>query len=273
MKRIVWFMFFLLFIAGMPLVGMAADVNININVPPPPPPPAQEEAALAEAPPEAPPPLEFAAPPDVVVVPSGAASVYLVPNMVGVYFYGGYWYRFHRGYWFRASVYNGPWGFVAATVVPQPVVVIPPDYILGIPSGYHRIHYHEFYNHWRGWDRDRHWHNQPWYREHSLHHWGGREFVRPVHYGDRGPHDKGGKIGGDRKTIGSDRRPRTGGPGGGGPAGAGPKVGAGGHGPGGSTGTKVGAGAHGPGGPGGTGAGPGAGAHGSGKPSEPGAKP
>ena len=166
MKGIVWVIFSLLLVAGMPLVGMSADVNVNINVPPPPPPPA---------PPEAPPPLEFAAPPDVVVVPSGTASVYLVPNTVGLYFYGGYWYRSYRGSWFRASVYNGPWGSVAATLVPRPVFVIPPDYVLGMPPGYHHIHYHEFHSHWRAWDRQHYWHNQPWYRDHSQHHWGDRE--------------------------------------------------------------------------------------------------
>ena len=274
MKGIVWVIFSLLLVAGMPLVGMSADVNVNINVPPPPPPPA---------PPEAPPPLEFAAPPDVVVVPSGTASVYLVPNTVGLYFYGGYWYRSYRGSWFRASVYNGPWGSVAATLVPRPVFVIPPDYVLGMPPGYHHIHYHEFHSHWRAWDRQHYWHNQPWYRDHSQHHWGDREFVRPVRHdeirrADRGPHDKGGKVVSDRKTIGgphdknskvnadrkavgADRGHVAGSPGGAGPAGGSPKAGTGGHGPGSGGGSKVGTG------------GPGNGGHGGGGPAGAGAKP
>ena len=48
----------------------------------------------------APPPLQFAAPPDVYVVPSGTSYVYMVPNYDGVYFYGGNWYRFYDDYWF-----------------------------------------------------------------------------------------------------------------------------------------------------------------------------
>ncbi len=165
MKRIGLFMVSLFFVAGMALVA-AAEVNISIGVPPPP-------------------PLPFAAPPDVVVVPSEASDVYLVPNTAGLYFHGGYWYRFHEGRWFRSDIYNGPWAYVEQPRVPRAVVVIPPDYILGVPPGYHRIHYGDFHGHWRDWSRDRHWHRYDWYRDHGRHHWGGREFHRaPVaHHG------------------------------------------------------------------------------------------
>ena len=128
MKRIVLLMFSLFLVAGIPFVGAVAEVNINISVPPPPPPP---------------PPLEFPGPPDVVVVPSGPNDVYLVPDMAGLYFYGGYWYRFNEGYWFRASLYSGPWITIRQSLVPRAVVVIPPDYVLSMPPGYHRIHYGE----------------------------------------------------------------------------------------------------------------------------------
>jgi hypothetical protein len=127
-----------------------------------------------------------------VVVPSGTAYVYLVPNTVGLYFYGGHWYRFHAGYWFRAPIYSGPWVTITQAVVPRPVWVIPPDYVLGMPPHYHRIHYNDFHHHWRDWGRTRHWHNQAWYKDHSRNHWGGREFHKPeVHPDKRGPHDKG----------------------------------------------------------------------------------
>ena len=44
----------LFLVFGVPFVGTAADMNININVPPPPPPPAQEESPPpAEQAPEA----------------------------------------------------------------------------------------------------------------------------------------------------------------------------------------------------------------------------
>jgi len=166
MKQIVLLMVSLFFALGMPLVG-AAQVNINISVPPPP-------------------PLAFAAPPDVVVVPSGTSDVYLVPDTVGLYFYGGYWYRFYGDHWFRASLYSGPWIIIAESLIPPAVVVIPPDYILGLPPGYHRVHYGDFHSHWRDWGRNHYWNRQGWYRDHSQHHWGGRDFHRPplAHRGD-----------------------------------------------------------------------------------------
>jgi hypothetical protein len=186
MKQIVLLMVSLFFVVGMALVG-EAQVNINISVPPPP-------------------PLEFAAPPDVVVVPSGARDVYLVPNTVGLYFYGGYWYRFYRDHWFRASLYNRPWVIIRESLVPRVVVAIPPDYILGLPPGYHRIHYREFHSHWRDWGRNHHWNNHAWYRDHSKHHWRGREFHRPplahrggdVHRKTYAPHKQGGQPHGER---------------------------------------------------------------------------
>ena len=55
----------------------------------------------------APPPLQFAAPPDVYVVPSGSSYVYMVPDYDGIYFYGGNWYRYYNDDWFRSSRYNG----------------------------------------------------------------------------------------------------------------------------------------------------------------------
>ena len=145
---------------GLPIVGTAANVSININVPPPP-------------------PLVFPRPPDVVVVPSGASDVYMVPDTVGLYFHGGYWYRFHGNHWFRGSHYGGPWRPIEVSLVPRGVAVIPPDYILGMPPGYHRIHYGEFHSHWRDWDRNHYWRSHDWYRDHSRHPWGGRDFHRP----------------------------------------------------------------------------------------------
>ena len=177
MKQVVLLMMSLIFIVSMPLVG-AAEVNVNINVPPPPPPPAPpvqegppppgpyqqypEPGEQAEAPP--PPPLQFAAPPEIVVVPSGQTYVYMIPNMFGVYFFGGFWYRYYNGYWFRAVVYDAPWVPIAVTVIPRFIIGVPPEYPYFLPPRYHRIHYHEFYGHWRDWDRGRHWHNYDWYR-------------------------------------------------------------------------------------------------------------
>ena len=112
----------------------------------------------------APPPLQFAAPPDVYVVPSGTSYVYMVPNYDGVYFYGGNWYRFYNGYWFRSSNYNGYWDYIEPSMVPQVIFVLPPEYIHYVPSGYYRIHYNDFYSNWRTWDQRRHWDRYDWYK-------------------------------------------------------------------------------------------------------------
>ena len=113
---------------------------------------------------DAPPPLQFAAPPDVYVVPSGTSYVYMVPNYEGVYFYGGNWYRFYNGYWFRSSNYNGYWDYIEQSMVPQAIMVVPPEYIHYVPSGYYRIHYNDFYSNWRTWDQGRHWDSYDWYQ-------------------------------------------------------------------------------------------------------------
>ena len=111
----------------------------------------------------APPPLQFAAPPDLYVVPSGTSYVYMVPNYDGVYFYGGNWYRFYDGYWFLSSNYNGYWDYIEPSMVPQVIFVVPPEYIHYVPYGYYRIQYNDFYSNWRTWDHKRHWDHYDWY--------------------------------------------------------------------------------------------------------------
>ena len=157
MQYIVYLMVSLFFVASIPFVSTAADVNINIGVPLQPAPPPG-------VPPEAPPYEEFAEPPDVVAVPSGTTTVYMVPNTVGLYFYDGYWWRFNEGYWYRSTIYSGPWVYVDPVIVPRVVVDVPPEYVYVLPPRYHRIHYHDFHSHWREWDRSRHWHRYDWYR-------------------------------------------------------------------------------------------------------------
>jgi hypothetical protein len=188
MKRSKLFLVSLFFVLSMPFVCAIAEVNININVPPLP-------------------PLAFPEPPDVVVVPSESSDVYLVPGTAGLYFFGGRWYRFHNGYWFNAPIYSGPWVVVEEALIPPAVVVIPPDYVLAMPPGYHRIHYGEFHSHWRDWDHRHYWNRHSWYREQTHHHWGGKEFYRPTktHQGDihRDIHhtratDRRGKVTGDK---------------------------------------------------------------------------
>lgn len=147
MKQIVLLMVSLFFVLSIPLVGEAGDVNVSIGVDLP--------------------PLVFAGPPDVVVVPSETSYVYMVPDMVGLYFYGGYWYRFHGGRWFRATIYSGPWAYIVTSRVPRVIVNVPPDYFRHMPPGYHRIPYRDLHRSWRMWDNKRHWHRYDWYK-HEL---------------------------------------------------------------------------------------------------------
>ena len=123
----------------------SAEVNINIDI-------------------AIPPPFQFAEPPDVYVVPSGSSYVYMVPDYDGVYFYGGSWYRYYNDRWFRSSHYNGRWDYIETSNVPQVIVVVPPEYIHYVPSGYHRIHYNDFHSNWQSWDQRRHWDSYDWYQ-------------------------------------------------------------------------------------------------------------
>jgi hypothetical protein len=144
MKHIVFLTVTLFFILSTPLVSAASDLNISIGI--------------------VPPPFVYEEPPDVVVVPSGPSYVYMVPDTVGLYFYNGYWYRFHKRHWYRSTIYNGAWTYINTSIVPGVILDVPPDYILRLPSGYHRIHYRDLHKNWRKWGRSRHWHRYDWYK-------------------------------------------------------------------------------------------------------------
>jgi hypothetical protein len=168
---------FLLVTALTPLSGLAAQVNINVGIPVPPvpvpvvpvpvapvpvaPQPAPQGEAYSA---EAPPPLDFAQPPDMAVVPSGQASVYVVPNTFGVYFFNNSWFRFYNGFWFQAAAYNELWTPIAVGVVPEVILGVPPEYPMVLPPDYYRIRYGEFRQHWREWDRGHYWQRQEWFR-------------------------------------------------------------------------------------------------------------
>ncbi|MBA4371738.1 MAG: hypothetical protein C0402_02625 [Thermodesulfovibrio sp.] len=142
-----------------------------------------------------PPPVAFDAPPDVVVVPSGSTYVYMIPDTPGFYFYGGYWYRYHRGYWFRSSAYNGRWRYIESSRVPRYILDVPPEYVYHIPRGYHRVRYNDLHRNWRAWDNRHHWNRYDWFK-HEL-----RDDIRRERYdrirGDR-DRDRGRDHGRDR---------------------------------------------------------------------------
>jgi hypothetical protein len=175
MKHAVSLMVSLFFVLGMLAINASADVNINIGI--------------------SAPPVVFAAPPDVVVVPSDSSYVYMTADTPGIYFYDDYWYRFYGGHWFRATIYNGPWVYIATSLVPVVVVDIPPYYVHYLPRGYHRIHYRDLHSHWQEWHRDRYWNRYDWYRkevrEHERRHREG--YKQPRGQGYKPPHSEGYK--------------------------------------------------------------------------------
>lgn len=113
---------------------------------------------------DVPPPLVFAEPPNVVVIPSGNSYIYMVPDVTGIYFYQGLWYRFHHNRWFRSTIYNGDWVLMDTSNIPLAIVRIPPEYPLYIPVGYQRINYNDLHREWRLWDNNRHWDSFEWYK-------------------------------------------------------------------------------------------------------------
>jgi hypothetical protein len=166
MKRIIALPFFCLLVLAVSAgcvarVGYVAPQPVYVAQQPVYVAPAAEPVAVVESPGmgqigEVPPPIDIAEP-ELVVVPSGNEYVYMVPNVAGVYFYGGGWYRYYGGSWFSASVWGGPW--VGIGVAPGVVVGIDPFYPFYLPAGYFRIGWGDFHSHWRSWGHDHHWHN------------------------------------------------------------------------------------------------------------------
>ena len=101
------------------------------------------------------PPLLIPVPPPVVLIPGTYA--YFAPDVEAeLVFYGGYWYRPYDGRWYRASHYNGPWGFVSTKKVPGVLIKLPPGY-QSVPPGHERIPYGQLKKNWRTWEGNKHW--------------------------------------------------------------------------------------------------------------------
>jgi hypothetical protein len=101
------------------------------------------------------PPLLIPAPPPVVLIPGTYA--YFAPDVdAELIFYGGFWYRPYRGGWYRASHYNGPWGFVNTKKVPGVLINLPPGYRSG-PHGGQPIPHGQLKKNWKTWEQHKHW--------------------------------------------------------------------------------------------------------------------
>ena len=101
------------------------------------------------------PPLLIPVPPPVVLIPGTYA--YFAPDVdAELIFYGGFWYRPHGGGWYRASHYNGPWGYIVTNKVPGVLIKLSPGYRT-LPPGHQRIPYGQFKKNWKTWERNKHW--------------------------------------------------------------------------------------------------------------------
>jgi hypothetical protein len=150
MKKIIFLAVSVLSILYTPLASAGVDVNISIGIPAP---------------------LVFTGSPDVVVIPSGPAYVYMVPGRTGLYFYNNFWYRFYGGRWFWAHTYDGRWRYIETHLVPRYIINVPPDYYRHLPPRYHRIHYSDLHRDSYRWGKSRYWDRYDWYqrayREHE----------------------------------------------------------------------------------------------------------
>ena len=117
--------------------------------------------------------IGLAAPFPAVIVPQPVAALPHSPRHVAVpktdsyyypldsdsLYYDGYWYRPRGRAWYRATSYDGPWGYIATHRMPRAVIIL--------PAGDHwrwqdrRHDYDDRHDHRHG----RHW-GRPRYHDH-----------------------------------------------------------------------------------------------------------
>jgi len=100
----------------------------------------------------------ISAPPAVVLIPG--TPVYYAPDVgIDIFFYSGHWYRPYEGGWYRATYYNGPWGYLPPARVPAVFTHLPPPGYHNIPPGHQRIPYGQLKKNWKEWDKEQrnHW--------------------------------------------------------------------------------------------------------------------
>jgi len=146
MKKVLFGAMLLALVMIVPLPTMAqVGVSVNIGLPPP---------------------IEFAAPPDVIVLPD-APSVYVVPGVdVDLFFWNGWWWRPWQGGWYRSRYYNRGWGYY--NTVPSFYYDVDPGWRgyyrdrnwYGHPWHYEPIHHQQLHQNWQRWHNDRHWERQ-----------------------------------------------------------------------------------------------------------------
>ncbi len=112
-----------------------------------------------------PPLIEFAAPPELIVLPG--TYVYVAPDVdQDIYFYGGWWWRPWEGHWYRSRHYDSGWTTYRSV----------PRFYRGIPSGwrddyrghqwqgrqwdYQRLPHQQVHRNWKSWEKNKHWQKQ-----------------------------------------------------------------------------------------------------------------
>jgi len=137
----------LLVLAIVVPIPTIAQININVEIP-------------------LPPPIEFAAPPEVIVMPE-TDGVYVAPDIdVDLFFWNSFWWRLWEGRWYRSTYYDRDWAYY--NNVPRFYFNVDPHWRgyynnhnwYGHHWNYERIPYQRFQQNWRNWQTKKSWGGQ-----------------------------------------------------------------------------------------------------------------
>ena len=146
MKKLLFGTILLMLAIVVPIPTMA-QININVEIP-------------------LPPPIEFAAPPEVIVMPE-TDGVYVAPDIdVDLFFWNGFWWRLWEGRWYRSAYYDRDWAYY--NNVPSFYFNVDPHWRgyyqnhnwYGHQWNYERIPYQRFQQNWRNWQTKKSWGGQ-----------------------------------------------------------------------------------------------------------------
>ncbi len=118
--------------------------------------------------------------PSLVVIPG--TYIYAEPDMEGLFFYQGYWYRQQDNRWYRAQRYDTDrWSYLRDNDVPAELHGIPHDYSKRI-EGHKRIRNEDAIRNWRQWEQERRWERDPSWRGERQDKGGQQDKGKPAPY-------------------------------------------------------------------------------------------
>ena len=79
--------------------------------------------------------INLPGPPSLVIIPQTPVA-YAPAVPANLFFYGGQYYVFAKNGWYIGPTYNGPWGVVAPTHIPPPILAVPVRYYRAPPPGW-----------------------------------------------------------------------------------------------------------------------------------------